>query len=618
LLESCVTLRKLAVYAAAAVSFAAFPGFVSAQMNMPGMSPATMETEEEIPPDQLPAPQKIAGAGNVHLQITANADAQVWFDQGLNLLHDFWDYESARAFEQSVRSDPNCAMCYWGLYKAESFYHGTSQGYASRALEKAQSLEKRANKHERFYIDASVASENAMKNAKGEPDFSAELAILRQLVKKFPKDTHARITFAVELEDGFDDKGEPKPGQKEALAMLESVMKDEPQNSAANHYYIHALEASAHPERAEHSAEILGSLSPASGHMVHMPGHIFYRMGDYARAEQAFSASTQVDEAYMRDQHVAADDDWNYVHNLMYAIANVMEEGKLKQANLLSEKIPGARGELEATLYIGWPRDSMSRLNPELPVALRTADWAQVLKLLEKAAPPDSQPNLQFLTRQLGEYARGMQAVEANDPAKAQQASARFDAELWRMTQQLKDNPDSKPKPSKNSNDPLKLQIMPDAMIQPLLSTLSIMSLELRGSCATLDKKTDEAKKLFAEAAKEEKDMGYREPPYYVRPVGETEAAALMSVGDWAGSKAAYERALVERPRSGLPLYGIALTSEKSGDLAGASKAYSDFLTAWKDADPDLAQLSHARTYIAEHPPTPNQTASMPPQHGSN
>ena len=155
--------------------------------------------------------------------------------------------------------------------------------------------------------------------------------------------------------------------------------------------------------------------------------------------------------------------------------------------------------------------------------------------------------------------------------------------------------------PDKTSTGPLKLQIMPDALIKPILSTLSIMSLEMRGSIATMQKQTDEAKKLFAQAAKEEKNMGYREPPYYIRPVGETEAAALMSVGDWADAKDAYQRALVERPRSGFPLYGIALCSEKAGDLEGAAKAYADFLAAWKNADPDLAQLNHARTYVAQH-----------------
>jgi hypothetical protein len=108
-----------------------------AQMDMTGQ---TMETKDEMPPDQLPVPQKLTGIGNAHIQITATPEAQMWFDQGLNLIHDYWDYESARAFEQSVRVDPRCAMCYWGLYKAESFYHSTAQGYAGQALAKAVSL----------------------------------------------------------------------------------------------------------------------------------------------------------------------------------------------------------------------------------------------------------------------------------------------------------------------------------------------------------------------------------------------------------------------------------------------------------------------------------------------
>ena len=125
---------------------------------------------------------------------------------------------------------------------------------------------------------------------------------------------------------------------------MQSILKDKPEDSAANHYYIHALEASEHPEQALHSAEILARLAPASGHMVHMPGHIFFRIGDYARAEQAFAASMQVDERYMQEQHVQPDNDWNYVHNLMYAIANLMEEGKLKEATALSDEAhSGAR-----------------------------------------------------------------------------------------------------------------------------------------------------------------------------------------------------------------------------------------------------------------------------------
>src|SRR4029077_9779043 len=130
----------------------------AAQMDMTGH---TMETKDEIPPDQLPVPEKLTGVGDAHIQITATHEAQMWFDQGLNLIRDFWEYESARAFEQSIRVDPQCAMCYWGLYKAESFYHSTAQGYAGQALEKAVSLKGHASKRERFYIEASTAHEDA-------------------------------------------------------------------------------------------------------------------------------------------------------------------------------------------------------------------------------------------------------------------------------------------------------------------------------------------------------------------------------------------------------------------------------------------------------------------------
>ena len=568
------------------------PRLAFAQMNMSG----NMETKDEMPPDQLPVPHKLNGIGNAHIQITATLDAQMWFDQGLNLIHDFWDYESARAFEQSVRVDPQCAMCYWGLYKAESFYHSTAQGYSGQALAKAVSLKGHASKRERLYIEASAAYEDALKNAKPVPNFSQELQLLRKLVKEYPKDTQARILLAESpLGDGA--------GQKEALAILQSVLKDEPENSAANHYYIHMLEPSAHPEQALHSAEILASLAPASGHMVHMPGHIFFRLGDYARAEQAFAASMRVDERYMREQHVQPDNDWNYVHNLMYAIANLMEEGKLKEATALSEKLTGARGELESTLYIYQPRDSISRVDPRLPVALRTADWAQVLELSKASAPPATLPNLRFLARLLADFAAGMQAVEAHDLSKAEESSARFDAELWRMSQQLKDSSRMQAMGANNAPaGPPKLQVMPDALLQPILNTLSVMSLELRASLLTAEKQTTEAKNVFAQAAQEEKALGYREPPYYIRPAGETEAAALMAVGDWADAKAAYERALVERPRSGFPLYGIALSSEKAGDADAAAKEYADFLVAWKGADPALTQVTHAQTYLAEHP----------------
>jgi len=564
------------------------------------MAGHAMGERDDVAPEKLPAPQKMEGIGNVHLKITASPEAQMWFEQGLNLLHDFWDYESARAFEQGVRADAQCAMCYWGIYQAVSF-RGGNRYYARQALAKAAELKGHAGKTERLYIEAGEAHEAALKAEEGDskPDFSKEIQIWRKLVKRAPKDTQPRIFLGWALVDGYDDEGEPRAGQKEGLEILQSVLKDEPDNSAANHYWIHAVEDSLKPERALHSAEILGSLAPASGHMVHMPGHIYYRVGDYERAEKSFAASTQADEHYMQAQHVQVDDDWNYVHNLMYAIANLMEEGKLKEATALSNKLAGARGELANTLYPWSSRDATARLDERLPVALRTANWPRVLELLKAGQPDESLPNLKFLRQDLMEFASGMQALEAKDLAKAEESSRRLDAELWRTSQRLKDEDAEKPKEKKKPEETApKLKVMPDAYPKPLVSILSIMSLELRGGMLVARNQIDEAKKLYAQAAREEKALGYREPPVYIRPVGETEAAALMAAEQWADAREAYKAALAERPHSGFPLYGIALSSERAGDGNAAKTEYEEFMAAWKHADADLPQFAHARAFL--------------------
>ena len=541
-----------------------------AQMDMAGHS---MGVENQIPPEQLPAPKKMSGVGNQHMKVTANRKAQMWFDQGLNLIYDYWDYESARAFEQSIREDPQCAMCYWGLYQAESFYHGLSQGYAAPAMQKAAALESHASARERLLIDVTVAAEGARTPA----DRAKAAELSKTLQHDYPDDVQVKLWAS---------------GGGDRVAMLEGILRKDPNNSAANHYYIHALEASDHPEKALASAERLGKLAPASGHMVHMPGHIFFRVGDYASAEKAFAASTQVDERYMREQKVSVDNDWNYVHNLMYAVANLMEEGKLSEASTLSLKLSGARGERDSTLYTYSARDSISRLSPQLPVALRSGDWSRVLGLLN-ANPPGAQfPDLRYLAGQIGAFAAGMKAIEDHDVAKAVESDAAFDAAVRPSLAQS-----AAPRAAQPAQ--LTIRLMADADLQPLLTTLNVMSLELKASILAAQGRKTDAHEEFAKAALAEKNLGYHEPPNYIRPVGESEAAAMLSMSDWTDARAAYEAALKERPRSGFPLYGIALTSEKSGDLEAAKKEYADFLAAWKDADSGLPQIVHAREFIA-------------------
>lgn len=356
---------------------------------------------------------------------------------------------------------------------------------------------------------------------------------------------------------------------------------------------------------------MLASSAPTSGHMVHMPGHIFYRVGDYKDADHWFAASTETDERYMREQHVAPDDDWNYVHNMMYGIANLMEQGRLADANALSDRLAGARGELAATLYTRTARDQMARLNNRLPVALRVGDWNGVVTMLsqEPVGDPEKTKNLRFLAAELKDFATGMQALASGDAAAADAASAMLDAGLWRQKlgqdAQLamgKMNDAAAASSTAKKDEPPMEPIMPDAEPSGLMSWLSVASLELRAGVTAKRGKLEEAKKLYAEADQVEKDLGYREPPMYVRPVGENEGAMLMAAKDWAGAKAAYEAALAERPKSGFGLYGLAQVKEMSGDRAGARVAYAAFLRAWPSADSSLPQVIHARQVVEGGP----------------
>jgi tetratricopeptide (TPR) repeat protein len=568
------------------------------------------------PPEQLPVPIKLAGIGNSHITIKATPEAQQWFDQGLSLLHDFWDYESAKAFEEAIRKDPNCAMCFWGLAQAENFRGPMGKPYGKQTLDRAVKLEGKASKTDRLYIDAAEAESHE------EGDHKASIAIYRKLVQKQPHDIQARIFLANALGNddwaGYDDSGEPKGGQKEKIAILEAVLKDAPNDSAANHYWIHAMEPSNHPERAIPSSALLASLAPTSGHMVHMPGHIYYRVGDYASADRWFSASTEADERYMREQHVSVDDDWNYVHNLMYGIANLMEQGRLEAANVLSDHLAGARGQISESLYVWSARDQISRVSRRLPVALRIGDWSAILAMLDQAqlAPGEKTTNLRFLQSELRSFALGMQALEKGDLVAAQAASSQMDAGLWRQgadeqaadaakdAEKAKADADKKSAAAGNGSaaqvPPLTTPVNPDAMSGPIVKTLSIASVELRGGVELLKGDTIQAKKLYDQAVLAEKKLGYHEPPFYIRPVAETEAEALLRAKDYAGAKAAFQRALEERPNSGFELYGIARADELAGNAALAQTEFQAFLKAWPSADQNLSQLAHARAALGQ------------------
>jgi len=322
---------------------------------------------------KLPAPKHIDGIGRSEIKITTKSpEAQQWFNQGLALLHCFWDYEALRAFAQALRLDPDCAMCHWGASKALDM-RGGHQDQAKVEMKLAKELSSKASDHEQRYIRAYADKQNK-DSEEGTRTFREQM---ESLIDHYPEDLDAKLLFALAENGGYDAKGEPRTGALYGQAMLRDLLHDHPDNAAVHHYWIHAVEDS-HPEWALESAQKLGGLAPSSGHMVHMPGHIFYRVGDYERARQIFLEALRVDRDYMANQHVSVEDDWNYEHNLSYLIADCSEEGRYQEASGYAHNLqgvvknPGEPGKFR--FYVLQLASTSTRL------AIRFAKWDEVIE----------------------------------------------------------------------------------------------------------------------------------------------------------------------------------------------------------------------------------------------
>jgi tetratricopeptide (TPR) repeat protein len=229
----------------------------------------------------------------------------------------------------------------------------------------------------------------------------------------------------------------------------------------------------------------------------------------------------------------------------------------------------------------------MTRLNPLLPVTLRSADWSRATELLDASKPEAALVNLAGLRTSLLEYTRGMGALSNGDAGSAEAHSKALDEQLAKKPAEAP----MPPMPGMGTGSK-------DAVAAPLHSFLDVAALELRASVRMAQGKAAEADELFGKAATAERALGYHEPPFYIRPVAESRGDALMRASRFAEAKTAYQQALKERPNSGFPLYGIAQADVAAKDTAAAVTDYRAFIDAWKDADDRLPQIETARRWL--------------------
>ena len=523
---------------------------------------------------ELPPPPLMKDIGTASVKVTTkSAEAQKYFDQGLNLLHAFWDTESYRAFREAARLDPDCAMAWWGIYTALGQNSQEMSGERASALKRAVELMPTASDHEQYYIRAILL---LAEQGKGRPAWVSEI---EALIDRYPDDIEAQLLLANSLASSpssYTPSGRPASGKMYGRAILQNILQKYPDNVAANHYWIHAVENSPRPEDALASADKLGKLAPNAGHLIHMPGHIYYRLGMYERARAAFLASHEFDLKYMRENNIRPIDNWNYTHNLDYLVANCAEEGRYQEAaryaRILAE-VPSDNERLKSTglgylLYGGYT--ALTRLQ------MRFGMWDEAVKTAQASLRNDP-PQTLSEKFQMGiiNYLKGMSAVEKGDAAEAENNAAKLETLITELSA-------------------VKIQQSSDWYFSYASKILPVHLLDLRGSILSVQGKHEDAFKLLNEAIEKERDLGYWEPPHYTRPVLESLAAAYNRAGKFAEAVNAFERSLKLRPNSGFALLGIARAYAKAADKPRAVAAYQRFRKAWTNADKELPQLREA------------------------
>jgi tetratricopeptide (TPR) repeat protein len=508
------------------------------------------------------------GLGNYHHPITTkSAEAQTYFNQGLTLLYGFNHDEAARYFRRAAELDADAAMPYWGLALAIGPNYNDTAVDENRAkstyeaVRQASARAPKASAREQDYIRA-LAKRYPTANAtsdwkKFHRDYSNAM---REVVKKYPDDLDATTMFAESLMmlrpwQLWGRDGKPAPGTLELVAVLESVLKRNPDHPGANHFYVHAVEASPNLERAIPSAVRLMTLVPGAGHLVHMPGHIFLQTGDYDQAAKTNINAAAADKAFVQRTGATGIYPLMYwTHNIHFIAYARAQQGRYDEARQAAQEMSRNVGDADLKMQMleGF------HLYP-LMIDLRFQRWDDIL------GAPEPGPERK-LHRAFRHYARAIALAGQGKLAEAAAARKEFEAARKAV--------------------PAESQFMINNKSADILA-LAAATLDAQLAWARGEK--EPSIREWRRAVKLEANIQYDEPPAWFYPVRQSLAAALLRSGRTKEAEAVFRFAIGKQPRDGRLLFGLwqSLTAQKRGSEAALVE--QQFNAAWKDATVKLS-----------------------------
>lgn len=482
---------------------------------------------------------------------TADGRAQQYFDQGLRLAYAFNHLEAQRAFRHAQKLDPKCAMCFWGEAlvlgpNINAPMNAAAVAPAWAAITRAKILAKGASAKESALIEALAKRYAAHPSADRRALDGAYALAMGSLAARFPGDDEIAVLYAESLMDlspwdYWEDGGrKPKGGRTaEIIQVLEGVLAKNPDHPGAIHYYIHLLEGSDRPERAESHADRLAALMPGSGHLVHMPGHLYYRLGRYRDALEANRAAIAVDEAYLKETGAKGIYAQGYYpHNAHFFLVSAQMAGDGKTAIAAADRLGGLIDD-ETVREVPWTQPIKAA--PYFAYAQFSAPET-VLKL------PDPGGELPYV-QAAWHYARGVAAAAkgAVPDAKAELAA------LSSLVRQA----DFSGLAAAGIPAPTILEIAREV----LAARVAQAEGDLGGAIAAFE----------AAAAAQEK-LPYMEPPYWYYPVRRSLGAMRFLAGDTAGAEREFEATLVQAPNDAWALLALVEVYRKRGNTSAAAE----------------------------------------------